>query len=50
MTRRDFLKASGSAAFAVSGLAGWREHGAAAPRRTTTPSELMAHHGRRGDS
>jgi len=46
MTRRDFLKASGSAAFAVSGLAGWREHG----RRAHGDDDAVgahAHHGRR---
>src|SRR5207247_1955299 len=46
MTRRDFLKASGSAAFAVSGLAGCASMGGA-PTATTTPSELMPTTGRR---
>src|SRR2546422_883507 len=46
MTRRDFLKASGSAAFAVSGLAGCASMGGA-PTATTAPSELMPTTGRR---
>src|SRR2546427_47452 len=46
MTRRDFLKASGSAAFAVSGLAGCASMGGA-PTATTPPSELVPTTGRR---
>src|SRR3989454_1074211 len=46
MTRRDFLKASGSAAFAVSGLTGCARWGGAPPA-TTPPSELMPPTGRR---